>query len=402
MRWWLAVGFWSLLQVSASAADRFDKDRFLRTLLGRNEESKLLLLDRLRREFSDHAETPHLLAEAVRESAERLEANPKRQMTRSTFQIVAALGSHESASAEAALLPLLESPRIEVVIAACTAAREKRSPATLKSLRQVIDRDDFREHYGLRFVTLKALASIETRDSVALLQDLYPELTGRLRYEVWNYLQDEGVQKLLADSRRPDAASILGQTSGYQGVGSRGQQPYAQYYGIPIYADRLVFVFDRSGSMNRVSGGSSRLQRAKVELIQAIQQLPEHAHFNIITFASDVRQWQSELVAATAKNKTKAIRFVTRIQARTATSTYEALQKALALDNNTESIFLLSDGAPTRGRIVGQAAIVEAISATNAFRNCTLNTIGLDTHGATADFMGTLAGRNNGVYRGVY
>ena len=401
MRLWLPILLGLVLPTTALCADRFDKSRFLRTLGGRNEESKLRVLHRLQTEFRDRPESGEVLIEATRTLRQKLEERQKRPIPASAFRIVRALGECRTAAAEEAFLALFDSPRRDIVIAACLAVQASRLDGALESLKKLVDQPNYETHHGFRHATLKAIATIESPKSIQFLEELFPRLTGRLRYEVWNYLHDEDVQRVRRDDDRP-MDGFRNQLTRYQRYSSQSNSSFSQYYGVPIYADRLVFVFDRSGSMRRVVNGRTRLARAKEELIQAIRGLPEQTSFNIVAYATDVRTWQSRLVSATAKNRKKAIRYVARMQANNATSTYSALMMALTLDDNTESIFLLSDGAPTKGRIVYPPAIVEAISTANALRACTINTVGLAITGSTADFMNALATHNHGVYRPVH
>lgn len=56
-------------------------------------------------------------------------------------------------------------------------------------------------------------------------------------------------------------------SSSYQG--ERVRLRPSKYYGIEIYAERLLFVIDCSGSMDSPSGETTRLASAKPELAEA-------------------------------------------------------------------------------------------------------------------------------------
>ena len=70
------------------------------------------------------------------------------------------------------------------------------------------------------------------------------------------------------------------------------------YYGLPLYAQRLVFVLDMSGSMD-----GSRLEAAKRELTHAIAGLPEDVSFSIVVYNYRVIAWQRNLVAPTPRRR---------------------------------------------------------------------------------------------------
>ena len=117
------------------------------------------------------------------------------------------------------------------------------------------------------------------------------------------------------------------------------------YYGLPIYAEKLVYVIDTSGSM---TGG--RLAAAKRELCESIHNLRQNSDFAIVVFNGEVGVWQRHLVPANESNKRAAIAFVQSQMARSSTASFDALEMAFSFD--AEAIFFLSDGEPTTGKYV--------------------------------------------------
>jgi HEAT repeat protein len=169
------------------------------------------------------------------------------------------------------------------------------------------------------------------------------------------------------------------------------------YYGLPVFAERLVFVLDTSGSMT-----GPRIMAAKRELIKAISNLPQRASFGIVVFNSTVSVWQKQLVPATQKTKQAAIAYVTVQGTAMNTASYDALEAAFNFD--TEAIYFLSDGAPHGGKIPAPVDIVAAITSINRARRVSLYTIGIGVGfaGGPLDmFLKTLAEQNLGLYRRV-
>jgi Mg-chelatase subunit ChlD len=169
------------------------------------------------------------------------------------------------------------------------------------------------------------------------------------------------------------------------------------YYGLPLFAERLVFVLDTSGSM---TGG--RIVAAKRELIRALSGLPEHVHFGVVVFNGRVVAWQNKLVPASAAMKKTAIAYVEAQAAQSNTASYDALAAAMTYD--TEAIYFLSDGEPTAGKILAPADIITAITAENQKRRISIYTIGIAPGfpgSVTDSFLSTLADRNRGQYRRV-
>jgi Mg-chelatase subunit ChlD len=165
----------------------------------------------------------------------------------------------------------------------------------------------------------------------------------------------------------------------------------ADYYDIPIHADRVVFVLDTSGSMQ-----GPRLEAAKRELQSAIFGLPAETLFTVVFFNSDVGSWQRALVPATDDTKRAAATFVARLPADGGTATSDALQAAFTFD--TEAIFILSDGAPSAGRVVEPAGIIQFVTQLNQGRAVTVNAISIMGGGG---FLENLARANHGSFREV-
>src|SRR5262249_28615335 len=145
-----------------------------------------------------------------------------------------------------------------------------------------------------------------------------------------------------------------------------------RYYGMPITARRLIFVIDVSGSM-----AGLKIMQAKKELMQAIQKLPPKTEFNMIAFSSKVHVWSPRLVEASDEAKKRALAYVYSLPVGGETATYDAL--VVALEMRVESIYLLTDGEPTRGKIVRPEAIAAAIRMQNRLQGTSINTIGIGT-----------------------
>jgi inter-alpha-trypsin inhibitor heavy chain H1 len=166
---------------------------------------------------------------------------------------------------------------------------------------------------------------------------------------------------------------------------------------LPLYAKRLIFVIDISGSMN-----GPRILAAKRELAQAIERLKDDVAFGIVVFNSQVQTWQKRLVPATAVNKRAAGYFIEGLGAGGMTASYDALHSALQYDG--EAVYFLTDGAPTAGKIVDPGQIENAITQINRGKRMTIHCIGIGAgpQGGPFDlFLKSLADRNYGDYRRV-
>ena len=97
------------------------------------------------------------------------------------------------------------------------------------------------------------------------------------------------------------------------------------YYGLSIYAQKMVFIIDTSSSM--LQGG--RLMAAKRELLQAIDGLSDDAQFSVLAFNGEVYAWQKQLMPANATMKQAASRWISMLETANTTASYNALETGL-------------------------------------------------------------------------
>ena len=174
-----------------------------------------------------------------------------------------------------------------------------------------------------------------------------------------------------------------------------GTKTVANFYGIPVDSTRIIFVLDRSGSMKRIdrTDGLTRLERAKKELLRAIDGLPRTTVANVIFFGSGAAEWRSSLVPLNKSNRRAVRGFLARIDSRGGTNLYDAIAMALA-DKQVEAIYLLSDGQPT-GRYHTTLEMLREVGRINRVKRVQIHTIAL---GFESALMRKLAKQNGGVY----
>ena len=160
------------------------------------------------------------------------------------------------------------------------------------------------------------------------------------------------------------------------------------FYGIRTPSKRVAFVLDRSGSMQAPAifnaantpftskdgkeswAGKTRLEVAQIQLARTINNLASDAFFTILFYDFKVDTWKQppNIVPATRENKAEAQKWFMPLQPGSSTSLFDGLMKALEyaedIDARTspegtegdkdreriDTIFLLSDGAPTHYR----------------------------------------------------
>jgi len=157
----------------------------------------------------------------------------------------------------------------------------------------------------------------------------------------------------------------------------------------------------------KVEKSITKLQKARKKLIPAIKGLPEDAVFDIIVFENTVKVWRPGMTEASKSNKLIAQTYLEALKAGGGTNIYGALKKAFDMAGSNvndsvkpvdvETVFLLSDGAPSSGLETSPDAIREAVKKWNPYHRITIHTIGLGKD-CDENFMKGLAADNNGIY----
>jgi hypothetical protein len=154
------------------------------------------------------------------------------------------------------------------------------------------------------------------------------------------------------------------------------------YYGIPIARpkSRVVFCLDVSASMN-----GAGIDRAQQHLVATIKELPTTYAFELVCFQEKVSSWEGRLARAHPVVKERAIAFLAAQDPVSFTNLYDAIERAFAHAGRgrhpaadagrLDAVFVLSDGAPNRGRFQTPDAVVEAVAALST-RTVPVHTVG--------------------------
>jgi hypothetical protein len=191
----------------------------------------------------------------------------------------------------------------------------------------------------------------------------------------------------------PDAPLAPPETSGGGAGGSR-----ATFYGLPIYAERVLFALDTSDSMKVEAGvEGTRIQIAKRELTQAIENFPEEGAFDLVNFGKSAWSWKGELVPATARNKRAALKHVDYLKLSWGTEHFLALREAFA-DPRADVILMMTDGDPQLSLMMDRGSLRRIVQQWNRTRHTTLDCI---TVGTDRPWLKKLAADSGGRYRRI-
>ncbi len=169
------------------------------------------------------------------------------------------------------------------------------------------------------------------------------------------------------------------------------------FFGIPLQTNRVIFVIDQSGSMGARDAkktGATRLQAALHEVLQAVTRLGDRDRANIILFHSTVHPWQDRLKRLTKNNRRALGDYLKGKGPTGGTNLFDALETAL-YDDDADTVFLLSDGAPGVGRYTARDDILRAVRRINQTRRIRIHTIAV---GMDSALLKELAKENDGQY----
>ncbi len=186
----------------------------------------------------------------------------------------------------------------------------------------------------------------------------------------------------------------------------------SRYFGLRLRSARVLFVLDRSWSMSEdLPGGGGtgrerRIDRAKRELISALEGLEPAASFNIVVYGTDLDRYSPRLVQASAANLAKAKRWITKLRMEGSTNLSGALLSALEDTKPSspmrdsavaDTLVVLTDGSPNCGPISETSQILEEVKRANTDEFLRVHTVVLGNDGDT-DLMEKLAKQNGGTF----
>ena len=334
------------------------------------------------------------------------------------LEILESISLQRSYYARATLLDALRDDDRELRIAAIRALGRYRHlavPAALMDQVKEIDpsEEGGREELQELFTALKKLWSeedftVSTPDKEQLLQ-------------WWDTNKGRVADQLI---RLAGGNAIAGRpTSDEEGSPWQGRD----FYGLQIRSNRVLFIVDVSFSMDEPADEDPNLKKidvAKRELKRAIQALPNGGTFGLIFFSHKTyqqpdRQLAEEgkdlkidfgpgLVEVTAKNKGRALEWIDSVRTGASTNIYDPLELAFKYGRDPDvikecgklapdTIFLVSDGAPTSGKFTDVEVIQEHVKGWNRTGRITVNTIGVGKDQDIA-FLRALAEDNGGRY----
>lgn len=348
-----------------------------------------------------------LVEAGAREAAEdllKLASAPDPDLAAAALEALGTLGAGNAHAVEK-LVNFLKSPSPDLLLAAANALGRLRAVEALEPLLPLLDHATWQ----VRAAAIEALYRLRRKEAIPAFIARLPKEDGRLRNDLATALRRLTGMKLGYDARAWQAwwedNKDKFELPAAEPKGLVEAEDGTTYYGIPVVSKRLAFLLDISGSMNaandagatKVQGAKSkntRLDTARKELSDTLERLARDVRFNVICFDDRQEPWEKELKEALPAAKEAARKFLDRQRPRGGTNIYDPLETALA-DPAVDTVFLLSDGAPSAGKFVQPTDILREIRKLNRKRKVVLHTICI---GGPSPFMESLAKENGGTY----
>lgn len=263
--------------------------------------------------------------------------------------------------------------------------------------------------WPVRSAAIDLLVAVRAPAGIPALIERLEAETARLQQDVQNALY-ELTRLRLGDSAawrswwQKEGASFVVPKSSREPEPKKGRDApkkadpgtAATYWDIPVRSDRVVFVVDVSGSMNQPfgTGGGTRLDEAKRQLVRVLGLLPKKAKVNVVAFGNGAVTLADTLQTIDEKRRKAAEEWTKALECRGATNVFAAMQRAFA-DLEVDTIFLLTDGQPSTGEITAPGPLADAIAAWNLGRGVRIHTVAI---GGKSDFLERLARDSGGEH----
>lgn len=195
------------------------------------------------------------------------------------------------------------------------------------------------------------------------------------------------------------------------------------YYGLRIISKHVAFVIDVSGSMEqpyeveveeeakkpdgqtgvaprdrkRKRKTRQRIEVARDELCKAIDGIPLGTSFNLIKFSGIFGPWRPALISMTEELRAEAIQYARSLTPGGETNVFDTLMFALRLPE-VDTIYFLSDGAPTAGSVTDAQEILAKVYEANNVKKVKIYTIGIHLDANAEALMRGLAESNYGRF----
>jgi hypothetical protein len=262
--------------------------------------------------------------------------------------------------------------------------------------------------WQVQTVAARALASLSAKPAVGAMVEAMQRSEGRLRFELNEALRAltktdfHGDPKAWQDWWIENKADFEAGTYDPSKPRRRPGPGRTTFFQVPVDSRRVCFVIDRSGSMKE--GTPAKIDTVKQELKALLAGLPDGTRVNLIFFSDAIEAFSSSTRALDARTRKEAGDFIDRQRPAGPTNLHDALDRALGLvgssesgayrDDGVDTIYVLSDGEPTEGKIADGELLVRHVTRRNRFLRGVIHAIAV---GDAEKVLSKLAEANGGT-----
>lgn len=249
-------------------------------------------------------------------------------------------------------------------------------------------------------VRAAAITGVVAMRDPTLLEDLLELLAGegRLLHDAWMALRSLTGRSLPPDPEQWRAILPMRELPGGDGdaVGGAPETTSIAYFGLPVYSNRIAFVFDVSGSMR----DDRKIELARERFADTVKALAAEQRYDLFVYRylldypprPRLERPFGKLVSGKAET---AIKWLSKQEAKGGGAIYDALIAAMD-DPEVDTIYLLSDGVPSYGSVARDFRVLQEVSRHNRWRRVVIHTILLGSKGTDRKFMSSLAAATGG------
>jgi HEAT repeat protein len=288
--------------------------------------------------------------------------------------------------------------------AAAISLGELKTPDAMTALHGLLEDDE----YTVRTEALIGISIARHRSSIPVLASRLDGLKGAERERTHRELrlltgQDQGLSSRRwaqwwqeeGDGFTVPSVEDAATTESKREERRESNETQSTFYGLSISSDRVCFVLDLSGSMNfRTKSGKTRLAVLKSEMSRFLGDYPSGDLFNMIFFGNDAEKWRQTLTLMNEKVRTEAIEHTEGLESPGATAVYNGLEAAFE-DPFVDTIYLLTDGGPTGGKIDDIDEIIMEVNRWNSLRHVVIHSVAV---GRKSPLLAALSSDSNGQY----
>lgn len=259
--------------------------------------------------------------------------------------------------------------------------------------------------WELRTVAYRYLAKFRDVTSIPLLIARYDREDGRLEAELnqtlfvhtgtrcWKRADWESWwTRNKAGFALPPLAAVTNTKAGSGGGGNT-----VSYFDIPLVSQKMAFLVDISGSMAAkvgTGGNRTRLEEAKRQLARVVEGMPATHWCNVIVYETGVRAIWDKLRKVNDKNRAELLVEIKQLRIAGGTNIHDALEYAFA-DPGIDTIYLMTDGQPSAGKVTDPDDIVDQVRRWNLTRQLVIHCVAI---GIDSELCKRLAADSGGTY----